>query len=432
MKSSKVQKIFSLGDNSVITSVCSANKYVIKAAMLLQKDSNNKVLIESTSNQVDQFGGYTGMTPKMFVEYVKSIAYEVNFPIKSIIFGGDHLGPNVWQNENAESAMLKAEEQIRAYVNAGYRKIHLDTSFSLGDDDKSKQLSPEVITQRAARLCKIAEGTFNTINDNDDDKLFYVIGTEVPIPGGAQELEESIVVTTPEDLLKTIELSKKSFYELGLEAAWDRVIAVVVQPGVEFSDSHVFNYKREDVTSIRSKIEEYPNLVFEAHSTDYQSKTALTQMVQDYFGILKVGPWLTFAMREAIFALAEIEHELIDKHKSSNLKDEIDKIMIENPKYWEKHYCGTEVENKIARTFSYSDRIRYYWSNKKVVSLLDRLLKNLNEIEIPNTLISQYLPVQYYLIMENKIKKDPESLIISKITEVLNIYNSACGGNIEK
>ncbi len=435
MKSFKVQKFFSLGDNLAITSVCSANKYVIKSTMLLHKDSNKKVLIESTSNQVDQYGGYTGMTPKMFVEFVKSIAYEVNFPIKNIIFGGDHLGPNVWQNENAESAMLKAEDQIRAYVKAGFRKIHLDTSFSLGGDDKSKQLSPEVITERAARLCKIAEETFNTVNDNDnndDDKIFYVIGTEVPIPGGAQELEGSIVVTTPEDLLNTIELSKKSFFKLGLEEAWERVIAVVVQPGVEFSDSHVFNYKREEVTSIRSKIEEYPNLVFEAHSTDYQSKTALTEMVKDYFGILKVGPWLTFAMREAIFALAEIEHELIDKDKSSNLKDEIDKIMIENPKYWEKHYCGTEVENKIARTYSYSDRIRYYWSNKKVVSLLDRLLRNLNEIEIPNTLISQYLPVQYYLIMENKIKKEPESLIISKITEVLNIYNSACGGSIEK
>ena len=106
--------------------------------------------------------------------------------------------------------------------------------------------------------------------------------------------------------------------------------------------------------------------------------------------------------------------------------------MIENPKYWEKHYCGTEVENKIARNYSYSDRIRYYWSNKKVVLLLDRLISNLNQIEIPDTLISQYLPVQYSLIMENKIKKDPESLILSKITEVLNIYNSACGGSIEK
>lgn len=428
---SNLQKRFNLGDKVAITSICSANRFVLKAAMLNQQNSNNKLLIESTSNQVDQFGGYTGMTPIDFVEFVKSIAEEVNFSVKNIILGGDHLGPNVWQNEMAESAMLKAEDQMRAYITAGFRKIHLDTSFSLSDDDKSKSLPPIVITERAARLCKVAEETYTSINDNTERPL-YVIGTEVPVPGGAQEKEENIVTTTPQDLENTIQLTKKSFYELGLEEAWERVIAVVVQPGVEFSDNLVFKYNRDNISKIKSTIEEYPNLVFEAHSTDYQSKVALAEMVQDYFGILKVGPWLTFAMREAIFALADIENELVDFAKSSDLKNEIDKIMIENPKYWEKYYHGTQKENKFARAYSYSDRIRYYWTNKKVIPLLHKLMKNLSEIEIPNTLISQYLPVQYNLIMENKIEKNPESLIISKVSEILNIYNSACGGRIEK
>ncbi len=431
MNHSELRKYFNLGDNIAIASICSANRYVLKAAMQLKNNSKNNILIESTSNQVDQFGGYTGMTPIDFVQFVKSIADEVSFPFGNIIFGGDHLGPNVWQNEEAKSAMLKAEDQIKAYVKAGYRKIHLDTSFSLGDDDKSKQLSPEIITERAARLCKIAEETFNKIS-NKKEKPVYVIGTEVPIPGGAQEEEESIVATTPEDLVNTIKLSQKAFYELGLKEAWERVIAVVVQPGVEFSDSQVFKYNRDNVTKIKSKIEDYPNLIFEAHSTDYQSKAALTEMVQDYFGILKVGPWLTFAMREAIFALADIEGELVDSAKSSNLKDEIDKIMVERPKYWNKHYHGTQKEIKLARAYSYSDRIRYYWSDKKVINILEKMMNNLKEINIPNTLISQYLPTQYCLIMENKIEKNPETLIISKISEVLNIYNSACGGSIEK
>jgi D-tagatose-1,6-bisphosphate aldolase subunit GatZ/KbaZ len=414
-----------------ITSVCSANKFVLKAVMLFEKDSNNKLLIESTSNQVDQFGGYTGMTPSDFIEYVKSIADEVNLPIEKIIFGGDHLGPNVWQNESAESAMSKADDQMRAYVSAGFRKIHLDTSFSLGDDDKSKPLSPVVITERAARLCKVAEETYESLND-DSEQPVYVIGTEVPIPGGAQEEEESIVVTTPEDLVETIELSKKAFYTLGLEGAWKRVIAVVVQPGVEFSDTQVFKYNRANASKIKSKIEEYPSLVLEAHSTDYQSVTALSEMVQDHFGILKVGPWLTYAVREAIFALADIENELVDSEKSSNFRAEIDRIMLENPKYWEKHYHGTPKEIELARSFSYSDRIRYYWTNEEVIVLLEKLINNLNEKEIPNTLLSQYLPSQYHLVMENKIENNPESLIISKISEVIKIYNSACGGNIEK
>lgn len=422
------KEVFGIGG---ITSICSANEYVLKASMLFEKDSTNKLLIESTSNQVDQFGGYTGMTPKDFIEYVKRIADEVEFPLERIIFGGDHLGPNVWQNELAESAMQKAEDQIRAYVTAGFRKIHLDTSFSLGDDDKSKPLAPSIITERAARLCKVAEETVKSL----DDKLgkpVYVIGTEVPIPGGAQEEEETIVVTTPEDLEETIELSKKAFYERGLKEAWERVIAVVVQPGVEFSDTQVFGYNRDNATKIKNKIETYPNLLLEAHSTDYQSVTALTEMVEDHFGILKVGPWLTYAVREALFALAKIEEELVDSEKASNFRVKIDKVMIENPGYWKNHYHGTEKEIKLARAFSYSDRIRYYWTNEKVKVLTNKMISNLNEIEIPNTLISQYLPTQYYEVMENKTENNPESLIVSKVSEVLNIYSLACGGKIEK
>jgi D-tagatose-1,6-bisphosphate aldolase subunit GatZ/KbaZ len=327
--------------------------------------------------------------------------------------------------------MQKAEDLIRAYVSAGFRKIHLDTSFSLADDDKSKPLAPSVITERAARLCKVAEQTFSSLNDNSE-KPVYVIGTEVPIPGGAQEEEESVTVTTPEDLQETIELSKKAFYNRGLEEAWERVIAVVVQPGVEFSDTQVFNYNRNDAIKIKSKIEEYSNLLLEAHSTDYQNVKGLSEMVEDHFGILKVGPWLTYAYREALFALAEIERELVDSEKSSNFRSEIDKVMIESPKYWENHYHGTEKEIELARSFSYSDRIRYYWTNEKVIKIVNKLMNNLSEVEIPNTLISQYLPTQYNLIMEGKIKSNPESLIISKISEVLQIYSSACGGNIEK
>ncbi len=414
-----------------ITSICSANRYVLKAAMLFEKESENRLLIEATSNQVDQFGGYTGMTPSDFIKYVAAIADEVNFSIDRIIFGGDHLGPNVWQNELAESAMQKAEEQIRAYVSAGFRKIHLDTSFVLADDDKSKPLASSIITERAAQLCKVAEETFKNLNDSSE-KPVYVIGTEVPIPGGAQEEEESVSVTTPEDLENTIELSKEAFYKRGLEEAWERVIAVVVQPGVEFSDTQVFCYNRESVSKIKNKIEEYPNLILEAHSTDYQSVDALSEMVEDHFGILKVGPWLTYAYREALFALAAIEKETIDSEKKSDFRNVIDRVMVKNPKYWINHYRGTEKEIKLARSFSYSDRIRYYWADENVISVVNKMMNNLSEVEISNTLISQYLPNQYQQIMNCIIEKTPESLIISKILEVLEIYSSACGGNIEK
>lgn len=56
------------------------------------------LLIESTSNQVDQFGGYTGMTPKEFIAYVSKLLHDYGLSAERLVLGGDHLGPNAWQH----------------------------------------------------------------------------------------------------------------------------------------------------------------------------------------------------------------------------------------------------------------------------------------------------------------------------------------------
>ncbi len=415
------------GEKVGITSICSANEFVIRAAMIHAKERKYSLLIESTSNQVDQFGGYTGMTPEMFKNYVFSIATEVDFPTNEIVLGGDHLGPNVWKKLDANVAMLNAKEQIKAYANAGYEKFHLDTSFILdGDEPINGKLPPEVATLRAAELCEIAE-----MNYSSEQKPVYIIGTDVPVPGGAFDNEEIIETTTAEGLEQTIELTKKAFYSKGLEDAWNRVVAVVVQPGVEFSDTKILQYSRERNRELISKIEQYENIFFEAHSTDYQKPEDLRKMVEDHFVILKVGPWLTFALREALFALSFIETELLKYRKDfvlSDLISTLDKEMSANPRYWKEHYKGNEDEIEIAKHFSYSDRIRYYWSNSTVQKSVQKLLNNLNSVEIPDTLISQFLPNQYAELRSEKITKNPVDLINSKIFEVLSVYHVATGG----
>jgi D-tagatose-1,6-bisphosphate aldolase subunit GatZ/KbaZ len=114
------------GEHIGICSVCSAHPLVIEAALRFDLHTNNKVLIEATSNQVNQFGGYTGMQPADFRDFVNKIAREVGFPSERIILGGDHLGPNCWQGEPAAEAMEKSVDLIKAYVAAGFSKIHLD------------------------------------------------------------------------------------------------------------------------------------------------------------------------------------------------------------------------------------------------------------------------------------------------------------------
>ena len=90
-----------------IYSVCSSNRFVLESSMLQAKFDQKSLLIESTSNQVDQFGGYSGMTPQQFIKYIQKMAEAVNFPLNKIILGGDHLGPNAWKEENSADAMAK-------------------------------------------------------------------------------------------------------------------------------------------------------------------------------------------------------------------------------------------------------------------------------------------------------------------------------------
>jgi D-tagatose-1,6-bisphosphate aldolase subunit GatZ/KbaZ len=417
-------------ENKGICSICSANEHVLTASIKKAKKDETVLLIESTSNQVDQFGGYTGMTPDDFVHYVRNLAESVGFPLDRLILGGDHLGPNAWQKETADSAMEKACELIHQYVQAGYTKIHLDTSMRCKGDpgNPGEPLDVAIIAERAAQLCKVAENAESALQ-----KPLYIIGTDVPIPGGAQEHLSEIRITPVNEVEETIEISQKAFYELGLKDAWERVVAVVVQPGVEFGDTTVISYDRKKAVSLSRTIEKYDNFSYEAHSTDYQTKNALRQMVEDHFRILKVGPWLTFAMRETLFALDRIECELYSEKKDvklAGLVDVIEREMLENSRYWSAHYHGDETQLKLARKYSYSDRIRYYWPNKMIQKSLHQLIENLSKQDIPLNILSQYLPLQYEAIREGTLQNHISDLIDFGITQVLDIYSYATGDTV--
>ena len=111
-----------------ITSVCSAHPSIIRAALRHGRDAEATVLIEATCNQVNHRGGYTGMTPESFAKRVYKIAKQENYPQNLVVLGGDHLGPNPWRDQPVNLAMHEAEKMVAAYVAAGFRKIHLDTS----------------------------------------------------------------------------------------------------------------------------------------------------------------------------------------------------------------------------------------------------------------------------------------------------------------
>lgn len=429
-----------------IYSICSANEYVIKAAIAQAKKDESPVLIEATANQVNQYGGYTGMTPTDFAAFVHGIARDMDFPQDRIILGGDHLGPLTWVHLPEAEAMAEAKALVKSYALAGFTKIHLDTSMKLADD-AAGALAVTTVAKRAAALAEICEQVVTK-------DIVYIVGSEVPIPGGATEQEDSVEVTSVADFENAVETFKQALLEKELSAAWEKVVGFVVQPGVEFGSDDIIDYDRAKAKELTAALTKYPNLLFEGHSTDYQTTKHLKEMVEDGIAILKVGPGLTFALREALLSLEKIEQEMLggqeaqlesvgeSRHNAhlleanesqdnlalSDLSNVLENIMRSKPANWEKHYHGDARALRLQRKYSLSDRIRYYLADEAVQSSIKILVQNLDEIvdEIPLGLIRQYMPHIYRQLRNQEIGRNIEEWIIASVADAIEPYAIAC------
>ena len=161
-----------------------------------------------------------------------------------------------------------AEELVRA-VRRGRASARFISTARWRAPTIPSPLPEATVASRAARLCAAAERAWR---EHGGEAPVYVIGTEVPVPGGATEDLLTLAVTTPEAAQATIEAHRGAFDAAGLEAAWPRVIALVVQPGVEFDHHKVIDYRPErGARAERASSRARPQFVFEAHSTDYQT-----------------------------------------------------------------------------------------------------------------------------------------------------------------
>lgn len=399
---------FHAGQPRGITSVCSAHPVVIEAALRLALETGKPALIEATCNQVNQDGGYTGMTPADFRRFVEDIAGRIGLDPARIILGGDHLGPNPWKDLPADQAMDKARAMIAAFAAAGFTKLHLDCSMGCAGEPIA--LDDGTTAARAAALAETAEA-------HKQDDPVYIIGTEVPVPGGALEALDHLQITTPEAVAATYDIHAQAFAALGLEDAFSRVIGLVVQPGVEFGDAELVHFVPEKARALSASLPNWPGIVFEAHSTDYQTGAGLTALVRNGFAILKVGPWLTFALREALYGLDAIADILDGTPPQNRLMNAIEQAMQTSPGNWRKYYEGDTAELFQKRHFSYSDRIRYYWPDPKAGAAVDALLDRLGTRALPAPLTRQYLPAGHS-------DTAPEALIAA-VTEVLRLYDRA-------
>lgn len=181
--------------------------------------------------------------------------------------------------------------------------------------------------------------------------------------------------------------------------------------------------------SLSQALRKYPGIAFEGHSTDYQTPERLREMAQDGIVILKVGPALTFAKREALYALSALERELVSQNglTPAAVPEVLDRAMLADPRHWQTYYGGDERELALKRRYGLSDRCRYYWPVPEVREAVERLLANLRAVGIPLPLLSQVLPRQYDRVRAGRLALDPEALVIDRIRDVLRGYAFAVG-----
>lgn len=405
-------------------SVCSAHPDVIAASLLLAEELDRPLLLEATSNQVNQFGGYTGMRPADFIAFSRRISAGLGISPDRLLFGGDHLGPQAWRSEPADSAMAKARDLVAEYVKAGFTKIHLDCSE--GCAGEPAQVSDLVSAARAAELAKVCEAAAS-----DPEALSYDYGTEVPPPGGARAEEggQGIAPTRPESALATIAAHRAAFAARGLDAAWERAVGLVVQPGIEFAPDHVHRFHLDAPDHLTPVLADYPWLSFEAHSTDYQEPAVFAEIARRHFAVLKVGPALTYAYRQAIYALDALSAWTVPDAESQ-VPAVMEGLMLASPANWSKHYDGDADRLRLLRHFSYADRIRYYWTQPAAVVAVGHLLESLGPVKPLPCVLEQFFAPAVLARAEALSATVPDwcrALIYAQIQEALAPYYAASG-----
>jgi D-tagatose-1,6-bisphosphate aldolase subunit GatZ/KbaZ len=100
--------------------------------------------------------------------------------------------------------------------------------------------------------------------------------------------------------------------------------------------------------------------------------------------------------------------------------------MLSKPDYWEKYYHGDAEQQRVLRTYSYSDRVRYYWADPEINEAAQTLLDNTSALKIPENLLSQFMPEQYWAVRRGQLKNEPLALVQDRVRQVIRMYAAAC------
>ncbi len=402
-------KIKELIKKKALPSFCTANFDVIHSIFYYCHINKLPCLIECTSNQVNQDGGYTSNTPKKFANKINKLRKKIKLNQSQLFLGGDHLGPLAWKKNTNKTALKKSIKLINSFLNANFDKIHVDTSTMCKDD---VFINNDIIFDRTLKILNS-----KIIKKKIYDK-FLVIGSEVPLSGSN---DDKTVITTSLEKIKIEALKFRDFLES--THLKKRNFGLVIEPGMKYMNSSI---KKPIFTKFlnKKKFSKINNFVFEAHSTDYQPKKILLKLVDNNFKFLKVGPELTYNYSRSLFFMNKIENKFF-KNSTSDIKKSILLSMKQNNKYWKEYY---DKNNNLLLLNSKLDRSRYYLNEKNVENSIRILRNNINTLDKKKilSLINNDFKKDFLFYNKKKLTNFDNIKLIF-ISKSLKRYFNACG-----
>ena len=392
--------------NKPLPSFCTSNFEVLNFLMIYSKIHKLPVLIECTSNQVNQYGGYTKLKPINFYKKIMNLKNKFKLKKENVLIGADHLGPLPWKHLDEKKALKNAIKLFKDCINAKFNKIHIDTGIKL---KKDSSLSKKIIIERCKKI-------YNSVNKKKLNHIKFVFGTEVPVAGGGGG--NKMLLTSLKAIKKDIEEYKKIRKRFSL----------VVEPGLNFTNNKVYklnmkNFKQKYILSKKDKFS------FEAHSTDFQQYKSLKKLVKNNFLYLKIGPELTFNFMKAVLYMQSLEKKFFNGRKS-NIQNNISSIMDKKKIYWKNYYKGKKKVIENLKFNSFLDRSRYYWNEKKIIQSLSILKKNINKLKNKDIFINKKIS-KNSLLKINRIKFSNYDIIVySFLEKIFKKYYKACGYKI--
>ncbi|MDR3473889.1 MAG: class II D-tagatose-bisphosphate aldolase, non-catalytic subunit [Devosia sp.] len=353
---------------------CTAHPETLRAILRCYADDYEPLLIEVDAAAVNLGGGYAGMTPGGFRNFIEIMAAGEGVDPARLILGAARVGTGLWKTEPVASAMTSAAALIRAYVEAGFVKLHLDASSACADDET---VSPENVAGRTAALCWAAEAAAQ------GRPVLYALG-------GASSARAPGTPATPAEARQLFDLHQQAFGSAGIGTAFERVIALVLESGAGYTNAAVLPFLPGPLAGLAQMLPSPPSdAVFQAPATDYQDEAALRALVAAHFAILEVGPELANAFGRAVVAMAHLEAHL--SVRVSDVLAVIEKEMLRDPAGWQDQIPDDDRAAAM-RLFGLTGPLRAYWARPPIAAALQRLFANIDAARPEAGLLAQYAP----------------------------------------